>query len=64
MERKRKNRYVLAVYAVVLFLAVALASVSFYLANHHTWQSIVLNLATDLIGVALAFFRIPPVPRR
>lgn len=55
MDRKRKARYLIAVYTIVSILAIVFALVGVNYAEQ-AWQSILLNLATELLGVALVFF--------
>jgi hypothetical protein len=55
MERKRRTRYLLAVYLIVAGLAIIIALISInYLSG--IWQSILLGLAIELLGVVLIFF--------
>lgn len=55
MEKKRRSRYLLAVYLLVAGIAVILALIGInYLDG--TWRSISLGLATELLGVVLIFF--------
>lgn len=56
MDKKRQSRYLLAVNGIVLFSAITLALVGVNYIKHDAWQSIVLNLSTELLGVALVFF--------
>ena len=55
MDKKRKARYILAVYLVVASLAVIFLLVGINNATD-TWQSVLLNLSTELLGVVLVFF--------
>lgn len=57
MDRERKRRYLLAVYLVVALLAVVLFFVGdHYFTGESTLYDLVVNLASDLIGVVLLFF--------
>ena len=55
MNRRQKARYLLAVYLVVACLAIILSLIAFN-RNTDTWQSLLLNLSTELLGVVLVFF--------
>jgi hypothetical protein len=55
MEKKRKSRYLLAIYLVVAGLAVIIALVAINYCEGNL-QSILLNLSTELLGVVLIFF--------
>lgn len=55
MNRKQKTRYLLAIYLVVAFIAVILGLFAFNRDND-TWQSVLLNLSTELLGVVFLFF--------
>lgn len=57
MNRKQRTRYLLAVYLIVVFVAVILGLIAFSCGND-TWQSMLLNLSTELLGVAFIFFLI------
>ena len=55
MNRKQKSRYLLAVYLVVTVIAILLSYVAFNRTTD-TWQAMLLNLATELLGVVFVFF--------
>lgn len=55
MSKRQKSRYLFAVYLVVAFIAIILALVAFQRGND-TWQSLLLNLSTELLGVVFLFF--------
>lgn len=57
MEKKRKSRYLLAVYLVVASIAIITALVGINYCEG-SFQSILLNLSTELLGVVLVFFLI------
>jgi len=57
MDKKHRARYFLAVYLVIAGLAIVLVLVGINYAKD-TWQSVVLNLSTELLGVVLIFFLI------
>src|SRR5258706_3420652 len=54
MNRKQRLRYLLAIYLVVALSAVLLGILAFRQSNSF-WQSLFLNLSTDLIGVVFIF---------
>jgi hypothetical protein len=55
MSRRQRARYLLAVYLIVAFIAIILGLIAF---NRGTdaWQSLLLNLSTELLGVVFVFF--------
>jgi len=55
MDKKRKTRYLLAVYSIIAALAIIFGLLGINYAKD-TWRSILLNLATELLGVAFVFF--------
>ncbi len=55
MNRKQKLRYLLAIYLVVAFVAIIIGIVAFN-QNSETWQSLLLNLSTEFLGVVFVFF--------
>lgn len=55
MDRKQKSRYLLAIYLLLASLAVILVFLAFR-RNADTWQSILINLSTELLGVVFVFF--------
>jgi prepilin signal peptidase PulO-like enzyme (type II secretory pathway) len=54
MSRKQKLRYLLAIYLVVAFIAIIIGIIAFR-QNNDTWQSLLLNLSTELLGVVFVF---------
>ncbi|MBX3059322.1 MAG: hypothetical protein KF770_22865 [Anaerolineae bacterium] len=54
MSRKQKLRYLLAIYLVVALAAVVLGFIAFGQTNT-AWQSLLLNLSTEFLGVVLLF---------
>jgi hypothetical protein len=55
MEKKRRTRYLIAVYSIVASLAVILVLIGInYLKE--PFQALAINLATNLLGVVLLFF--------
>lgn len=56
MDKQRRSRYLLAVYLLVTFGAVTLLLLGLNYTKDPTWQSVWINLATGLLGVALLFF--------
>lgn len=62
MEDKRKRRYVLAVYLIIALLAVVFILMGNYLFfDGSLTHELLINLASDLIGVVLLFFIINQV---
>lgn len=55
MDKKRRIRYRLAIYLVVASLAAIFLLIGINNATG-TWQSVLLNLSTELLGVVLLFF--------
>ncbi len=55
MNRKLKSRYLIAIYVIVALAAVILAGFAFS-RDADAWQSVLLNLSTELLGVVLVFF--------
>lgn len=55
MEKKRRNRYLVAVYSIIGLLAVILILIGKFTTDTF-FQAIWVNLATGLLGVALLFF--------
>jgi hypothetical protein len=60
MDRKKKERYLLAVYLVVLFLSIILVFIGVKLSEGDA-RDIILNISTELIAVVLIFFIINKV---
>lgn len=56
MDKQRRSRYVLAVYLIVLSLAVILVLVGLFFTTSPDWKSVWINLGTGLLGVAALFF--------
>jgi len=56
MDRQRRSRYVLAVYLVVLSLAVILILTGLFFTTNPDWKSVWINLGTGLLGVVVLFF--------
>jgi hypothetical protein len=56
MDRQRRSRYVLAVYLVVLGLAIALVLVGLFFTTSPDWKAVWINLGTSLLGVVVLFF--------
>ena len=56
MDRQRRSRYVLAVYLVVLSLAVILILAGLFFTTSPDWKSVWINLGTSLLGVVVLFF--------
>ena len=56
MERKQRAKYLIAIYLFISSLAVILLIVAFYRPNNDVWQSTLLNLGTELLGVVFTFF--------
>jgi low affinity Fe/Cu permease len=56
MDRQRRSRYVLAVYMVVLSLAVILILAGPFFTVSLDWKSVWINLGTSLLGVVVLFF--------
>lgn len=56
MDRQRRSRYVLAVYLVVLSLAVILILAGLFFTTTPDWKSVWINLGTSLLGVVVLFF--------
>lgn len=54
MNRKQKLRYLLAIYLVVTLAAVILGFIAFS-QKDTTWQALLLNLSTELLGVVFVF---------
>ena len=54
VSKKQKLRYLLAVYLVVALAAIILGLIAFNQKNV-TWQALLLNLSTELLGVVLVF---------
>lgn len=54
MDRRQKTRYLLAIYSIVAFVAVILGFIAFNRGND-TWQAMLLNLSTELLGVVFVF---------
>ena len=57
MDRQRRSRYVLAVYLVVLSLAVILILAGLFFTTSPDWKSVWINLGTGLLGVVAPLFR-------
>jgi RsiW-degrading membrane proteinase PrsW (M82 family) len=57
MDRQRRSRYVLAVYLVVLSLAVILILAGLFFTASPDWKSVWINLGTGLLGVVVLFFQ-------
>jgi len=55
MSRKQKGRYLLAIYSVVVFIAIEIGMLAFRQSNS-VWQSLLLNLSTELLGAVFVFF--------
>lgn len=55
MNRKQRPRYLLAINLVVALSALIFGFLAFR-QNNGTWQSLLLNLSTELAGVAFIFF--------
>ena len=55
MNRKERPRYLLAIYLLVFLLGMLLIILPFRQGNA-TWQSLSLNLGTELLGVVVIFF--------
>jgi len=53
MDRQRRPRYVLAVYLVVLSLAVILILAGLFFTTSSDWKSVWINLGTGLLGVVV-----------
>ena len=60
MDRKKKERYLLAVYTVVLLLSIVLIFVGLQIEKPDL-KSIVLNISTELFAIVLIFFVINKV---
>jgi RsiW-degrading membrane proteinase PrsW (M82 family) len=56
MDKQRRSRYVLAVYLVVLSLAVILILAGLFFTTSPDWKSVWINLGTSLLGVVVLFF--------
>lgn len=56
MEKQRRSRYVLAVYLVVLSLAVTLILAGLFLTENPDWKSVWINMGPGLLGVVVLFF--------
>lgn len=56
MDKQRRSRYVLAVYLIVLSLAVILVLAGIFFTNSPDWKSVWINLGTGLLGVVVLFF--------
>lgn len=56
MDRQRRSRYVLAVYLVVLSLAVILILAGLFFTAIPDLKSVWINLGTGLLGVVVLFF--------
>lgn len=56
MDRQRRSRYVLAVYLVVLSLAVVLVLAGLFFTTNPDWKAVWINLGTGLLGVVVLFF--------
>lgn len=56
MDRQRRSRYVLAVYLVVMSLAVILVLIGLFFTESPDWKSVWINLGTGLLGVVVLFF--------
>ena len=54
MDKKRKTRYLVAIYMILAFIAIILALLAFRRSGD-AWQSILLNLSTELLGVVFVF---------
>jgi hypothetical protein len=54
MNRKQKLRYLLAIYLIVAFIAVIIGIIAFR-QNDDVWQSLLLNLSTEFLGVVFVF---------
>lgn len=54
MDVKQKRRYLLAVYLIIAIAAVSFMVIGF--SNEDSWKSILFNLSTELLGVAIVFF--------
>lgn len=57
MPNSEESRYSLAVYLVVILLAIILLLLGFLTAEHK-WQTVWLNLSTELLGAVIIFFLI------
>ncbi len=55
MNRKLMSRYLIAIYVIVGTVAIILGIFAFF-RDADTWQSVLLNLSTELLGVVLVFF--------
>ena len=55
MDRRQKTRYLIAIYVIVILIAVIFVIFAF-LRDADTLQSLFLNLSTELLGVAFIFF--------
>jgi hypothetical protein len=55
MDKKKKIKYLLAIYLVIVCLSIILGFAALNVGNTF-WQSILINLSTELLGVVLVFF--------
>ena len=66
MRNSDESRHFLAVYLIVILLAIILLLLGILTAEH-TWQTVLLNLSTELLGAAIIFilitwlFRLQPI---
>lgn len=56
VDRKKKERYLLAVYSVVLLLSIVLIFVGLQITEQPDLKSIILNISTELFAIVLIFF--------
>jgi len=56
MDKRLLNRYEVAIYLLLIFLAAILGFVGNYLISQETAKAITINLASDLLGVGILFF--------
>lgn len=56
MNKKQKTKYLIAIYGIVLCISIILSVIAYYQNDGIFSQSILLNLATELLGVVLVFF--------
>jgi len=56
MNKKNKKKYYIAIYTIILCLSVIFCLVGFEMDENNNWQSVLINLSTELLGVVLVFF--------